>query len=130
MTHIEESPITLDEMLRRARSRLSRVSPSDLEKAAQDGAVIVDVRTAEQRESDGELPGAMLIDYTVLEWRLAPSSRHRQPDVSPDQQIILVCSQGYSSSLAAARLKDLGLSNATDLEGGYRAWKEWSNARG
>ena len=130
MTHREESPITLDEMLRRARSRLSRVSPSDLEKAAQDGAVIVDVRTAEQRESDGELPGAMLIDYTVLEWRLAPSSRHRQPDVSPDQQIILVCSQGYSSSLAAARLKDLGLSNATDLEGGYRAWKEWSNARG
>jgi rhodanese-related sulfurtransferase len=92
--------------------------------------MLVDVRTAEQRARDGDLPGAHVIDFTVLEWRLAPSSNYRDIDFPSDQRVILVCSQGYSSSLAAARLQDLGLTNVTDLEGGYEAWKTWKDGVG
>lgn len=124
------SIVTLDELLYRARSRLARVPVEDLETEAEAGALLVDVRTSEQRERDGDLPGAHPIDLNVLEWRLAPSSRHREIDFPLDHRVILVCSQGYSSSLAAARLQDLGLTNVTDLEGGYQAWKAWTVARG
>jgi rhodanese-related sulfurtransferase len=89
------------------------------------GALLVDVRTYEQRDRDGAMPGAVEIDLTVLEWRLAPSSPNRVFDLAPEQRVILFCNQGYSSSLAAARLLDLGL-NATDLEGGFTAWKKWA----
>jgi rhodanese-related sulfurtransferase len=88
------------------------------------GALLVDVRTYKQRQRDGELPGASLIDLTVLEWRLAPSSPHRTFELTKEQRVIVVCNQGFSSSLAAARLRDLGV-NATDLEGGFSAWKDW-----
>jgi rhodanese-related sulfurtransferase len=119
--------MTLDEMLDAARARLDRVSPADLEGEMASGAVVVDIRTGEQRERDGTLPGAVVIDLTVLEWRLAPSSRHRELDFPEDGRVILVCSEGFSSSLAAARLQDLGLVNATDLEGGFLAWRSWNN---
>jgi rhodanese-related sulfurtransferase len=120
---------TIDEVLERARARLERVRPEELESEMGAGALVVDVRTSEQRGRDGELPGAVPIDLTVLEWRLAPSSRHRELDFPPDRKVILVCSQGFSSSLAAARLKELGLARATDLDGGYTAWKSWKDGR-
>ena len=117
---------TIDALLARARGGLDRVSPLDLASAVSDGAVVVDVRDTAQRIEQGEFPGAHVIDLTVLEWRLAPSSASRSIDVSPDQRVILVCSDGFSSSLAAARLQSLGLSGATDLEGGFKAWSAWT----
>jgi rhodanese-related sulfurtransferase len=90
-----------------------------------EGAIVVDVRDSAQRATQGPLPGALVIDLTVLEWRLAPSSATRIADIDPDQRVILVCSEGYSSTLAAARLQDLGVSGATDLEGGFTAWSAW-----
>ena len=123
-----ESFPSIDEVLERARARLDRVPPRDLEREMGVGALVVDVRTSEQRDRDGDLPGAHIVDLTVLEWRLAPSSRHRELDFPADRRVILVCNQGFSSSLAAARLQELGLVNATDLEGGFKAWKSWKDA--
>ena len=85
------------------------------------GALVVDIRPIEQRERDGELPGALVIDRNVLEWRLAPSSDTRVLDVEADKRVIVVCNQGYQSSLAAATLQKLGLRGATDFIGGYEA---------
>ncbi|MFO7700713.1 MAG: rhodanese-like domain-containing protein [Acidimicrobiia bacterium] len=116
------SSMTLSEMLERARSELDRLAPSDLSDAVSRGAIVVDVRDSAQRSAQGGLPGAHFIDLTVLEWRLAPSSPSRSMDIWPDQEVILMCRQGYSSSLAAARLQELGLTGATDLIGGYEAW--------
>ncbi len=121
--------MTLSEMLEHVRSRLDRVAPSDLSEAVSAGAIVVDVRDSAQRSEQGELPGAYIIDLTVLEWRLAPSSAYRSIDVAPDQVVILVCRQGYSSSLAVARLQDLGLIGATDLIGGYEAWRAYVEGR-
>ena len=118
--------ITIDALLEAARSGLDRVPPHNLATAVSDGALIVDVRDSAQRIEQGELPGAHVIDLTVLEWRLAPSSASRSIDLSPGRQVILVCSDGFSSSLAAARLQDLGVPGATDLEGGFKAWAAWS----
>ena len=87
------------------------------------GALVIDTRPVEQRERDGTLPGALVVDRNVLEWRLDPTSAHRLPAITGlDQRIIVVCNEGYSSSLAAATLLDLGLHRATDLAGGYQAW--------
>ncbi len=87
------------------------------------GALIVDIRPLEQRQRDGVLPDALVIDRNVLEWRLDPTSDHRVAESSDhDQRIVLVCNEGYSSSLAAASLQDLGLRRATDLIGGFQAW--------
>ena len=116
-------PRTLDQVLAAARSRLDRVDPIDLSAHVADGAVVVDVRDSALRQSQGTLPGAQVIDLTVLEWRLAPSSGFRSVDLQEGQEVILVCSEGFSSSLAAARLKDLGVEGATDLVGGFKAWK-------
>lgn len=121
--------MTLSEMLERARSGLDRLAPSDLSDAVSRGAIVVDVRDSAQRSAQGGLPGAHIIDLTVLEWRLAPSSPSRSMDVAPDQEVILVCRQGNSSSLAAARLQELGLTGATDLIGGYEAWREHVEGR-
>ncbi|MFZ0626866.1 MAG: rhodanese-like domain-containing protein [Acidimicrobiia bacterium] len=120
--HLEGS-IRLDDMLDEARSGLQRVPVEALEAMVESGALLVDIRTSEQRERDGLLPGAEVIDLTVLEWRLAPTSPHRIVDLETDRPVILVCSEGYSSSLAAARLQRLGLVNATDLIGGHKAWR-------
>src|SRR6266581_2090402 len=88
------------------------------------GGLVVDTRYASQRERDGELPGAIVVERNELEWRLDPTSPDRSAAVTgPDQPIVIVCHEGYSSSLAAATLRDLGLTNVTDLEGGYQAWR-------
>ncbi|MDN5748879.1 MAG: rhodanese-like domain-containing protein, partial [Pseudonocardia sp.] len=88
------------------------------------GAVLVDTRPGWQREQEGELDGALLIERNHLEWRLDPTSGARvEQAVDHDVVWIVVCSEGYSSSLAAASLQDIGLRNATDLDGGYRAWR-------
>jgi rhodanese-related sulfurtransferase len=84
--------------------------------------LVVDIRPVEQRRRDGELPGAVVVDRNVLEWRLDPTSPHRIPQVTgPDQTIVVMCDEGYSSSLAAATLQQLGLRHATDLDGGFQA---------
>jgi rhodanese-related sulfurtransferase len=109
-------------MLETARGRLQRVTPGDLAGEIAAGALLVDIRPVEQRQRDGELPGAVVIDRNVLEWRLDPTSPHHIPDLEdPKRRIILVCNEGYSSSLAAATLQDLGLRFATDLVGGFQA---------
>ncbi|MEO5316421.1 rhodanese-like domain-containing protein [Pseudarthrobacter sp. CC12] len=102
---------------------LDRVHPADLELEMAAGALVVDTRPADQRDRDGALPGAIVIDRNVLEWRLDPSSPHRIPG-SDDftRRIVVVCNEGYSSSLAAHTLQRLGLTRATDLVGGFQAW--------
>ena len=115
---------SIDELLAAARARLDRVEPSDLDGERAAGALVVDIRPLEQRERDGLLPGAIVIDRNVLEWRLDPSCAHRIPlATSHDLRIVIVCNEGYSSSLAAANLRDLGLHRATDLVGGFQAWR-------
>jgi len=116
---------TTDELLAAARSRLpARVRPQDLAAAMAAGALVVDTRSEAQRRRDGELPGAVVVERNVLEWRLDPTSDHRLADAGDyDRPIVVVCDEGYASSLAAASLQDLGLVNATDLEGGFQAWK-------
>ena len=114
---------SIDELLAAARARLDRVAPEELEREREAGAVIVDIRPVEQRARDGELPGAIVIDRNVLEWRLDPASAHRIAEISGyDARVVIVCNEGYSSSLAASTLQDLGLHRATDLVGGYQAW--------
>jgi rhodanese-related sulfurtransferase len=100
------------------------VTPEEAVAAAGRGALIVDTRPVAQREADGEIPDALVVDRNVLEWRLDPGSHARLPAVTGhDVEVIVVCNEGYSSSLAAATLQDLGLHRATDLIGGFQAWK-------
>jgi rhodanese-related sulfurtransferase len=113
----------VDALLEEARAGLDRVAPEDLVAEAAAGALVVDTRPVEQRERDGALPGAVVVDRNVLEWRLDPTSPHRLPEASDgDRRVIVVCNEGFSSSLAAATLRRLGLARATDLDGGYQAW--------
>ena len=114
----------IDEVLKRARSRLLRVEPHQAAAEFDRGALLIDTRTETQRAKQGEIPGAIVIDRTVLEWRLDPTSPSRIPEVKDHQvRVIVVCAEGYSSSLAAASLQDIGLVNATDVIGGFQAWK-------
>jgi rhodanese-related sulfurtransferase len=113
----------IGEVLAQARERLKRVDPQQAYDAARAGALLVDIRPAAQRAAEGQLPGALVVERNVLEWRLDPASDARLPEAGDyDRQVIIVCSEGYASSLAAAALQDLGLANATDLAGGFRAW--------
>ena len=115
---------SIDDILTTARARLERVAPEDLEREQRGGALIVDIRPIDQRERDGELPGAIVVDRNVLEWRLDPACDHHISNINGyDARIVIVCNEGYSSSLAAALLHDLGLHRATDLIGGYQAWR-------
>jgi rhodanese-related sulfurtransferase len=115
---------TIDELVARVRAVLLRVAPQDLAAEMRAGALVIDVRPAEQRARDGAMPGAIVVDRNVLEWRLDPASPHRLAEVTGyDQRVIVVCNEGFSSSLAAATLHDLGLHRATDLVGGYQAWR-------
>ena len=101
-----------------------RLTPEETCAAAASGALIVDTRTEAQRRRQGEFPGALVIDRTVLEWRLDPASPSRIPEARGyDLMVVVVCRQGYSSSLAAASLRALGLHGATDLAGGVEAWQ-------
>ncbi|MEA3018634.1 MAG: hypothetical protein QOI47_158 [Actinomycetota bacterium] len=112
---------SIDEVLEAARARLSRLDAEDLPGEMASGALVVDIRPIEQRSRDGELPGAIVIDRNVLEWRLDPASEHRIDEITGyDRRIVVVCNEGYASSLAAATLQDLGLHRATDLAGGFQ----------
>jgi len=116
---------TIDDVLAEARRRIpERVRAEDLAAVMAAGALVVDTRSEAQRREHGELPGAVVVERNVLEWRLDPASAHRLTDAGDyDRPIVVVCDEGYASSLAAASLQDLGLVNATDLEGGFQAWK-------
>jgi rhodanese-related sulfurtransferase len=116
---------TIHELLESARGRLDRLTAEQALAAALDGAVLVDIRSELQRERDGCIPGARFYPRNVLEWRLDPSSGHSDPGLEGalDRQVILVCDEGYQSSLAAATLQDLGFARATDLIGGFQAWR-------
>ncbi|MFC5140089.1 rhodanese-like domain-containing protein [Actinomycetospora rhizophila] len=114
---------TIDDLLADARSRLRRLAPTEAAAAVADGARLVDIRPGWQRLDEGTVPGALVIERNHLEWRLDPSSDARVAEVTDhDQQWIVLCSEGYTSSLAAAALQDLGLHRATDVVGGFRAW--------
>ena len=114
--------ISLDELLAEARAGVDRVAPEALSAEMSAGALVVDIRPAEQRDRDGSLAGAVVIDRNVLEWRLDASSPYRIGEVTGyDQRIVLVCNEGYASTLAAATLRRLGLHRATDVMGGYQA---------
>lgn len=114
----------IDELLAAARARLERLDPHAAHRAQAAGALLVDIRPVAQRTAYGEIPGALVVDRNVLEWRLDPRSDARLPVADRyDLPVILVCQEGYSSSLAAATLQDLGLYRATDLIGGFAAWQ-------
>jgi rhodanese-related sulfurtransferase len=116
-------PRHLDAYLADTRSGWDRVTPAGAAGEAAAGALLVDVRPLEQRRRQGDVPGAIVVGLTVLAWRLAPSSDHRIPETAPDARVIVLCGQGYSSSLAAASLRALGL-DATDVIGGFDAWAD------
>jgi len=116
--------MTIAEVLDSARERLVRLTPAQAQNAWEDGAVVVDIRPAAQRAAEGELPGALVIERNVLEWRFDPASEARLGIAAYDLQVIVLCQEGYTSSLAAASLQDLGIHRATDVIGGYAAWRD------
>ncbi len=115
---------SIERILAEARAALDRVEPAQLADEHAGGALIIDIRPVEQRSRDGALPGAVVIDRNVLEWRLDPSCEHRiEGAASYHTRVVIVCNEGYQSSLAAAQLRALGLCRATDLIGGFQAWR-------
>ncbi len=116
--------VTIDEMLRRARLPLERLTPHRAWAAMQSGAVVVDIRPEFQRRADGDIPGAVVIERVHLEWRCDPTSAARMPEaVDHNVRWIICCDEGYSSSLAADSLQQLGLHRAIDVIDGFRAWR-------
>jgi rhodanese-related sulfurtransferase len=116
---------SVDEVLGQARSRLRRLDPLQAQEAIRAGAILVDTRPHAQRRVEGAVPGALLVERNVLEWRFDPRSPARLPEATGyEAHVIVMCSEGYASSLAAVSLQDLGLRNATDLIGGFVAWAE------
>jgi rhodanese-related sulfurtransferase len=117
-------PPGIDEYLERVRQGLERIGPHEAFDAAADGALLVDIRYQALRERDGLIPGALVVERNELEWRLDPQGSHRLPEaVGHDLRIVVICNEGYASSLAALSLHQLGLRRATDLVGGFQAWK-------
>ncbi|MDA8322736.1 MAG: rhodanese-like domain-containing protein [Actinomycetota bacterium] len=115
---------SIDDLLAAARSGLERVSPAQAAEAMRGGATLIDIRSDSQIARDGTVPGALVIARNVLEWRLDPASDHRHvkaPGLA--DHVILMCDEGYQSSLAAATLQQLGFARATDLDGGFQAWR-------
>jgi rhodanese-related sulfurtransferase len=120
------SPSRIDLLLDETRLGLHRVNPAEAADVMARGGLLVDTRPSELRHRDGEIPGALVVDRNVLEWRLDPSSPYRHPTVAEhdhDRAVVVVCDEGYASSLAAASLRSLGLRHATDLIGGFQAWR-------
>jgi len=113
---------SVDALLDAAREQLVRVTPADAHARVAAGAVIVDIRPAWQRAADGEIPGSVVVERNHLEWRLHPGSGASLPFASAEQEWIVVCTEGYTSSLAAASLRSLGM-DATDIVGGIHAWR-------
>jgi rhodanese-related sulfurtransferase len=117
--------VGIDELLQRVRAGYERVGPRDAYEAARTGgALLVDIRYAALRERDGLIPGALVVERNELEWRLDPRGSHRLPEAtSHDLRVVVICNEGYASSLAAESLHRLGLHRATDLVGGFQAWR-------
>jgi rhodanese-related sulfurtransferase len=116
-------PVTVDDLLASARSRIRRLGPQEAAAACRQGALLIDIRPTLQRRWEGEVPGAVVVERNVLEWRLDPASAHRLAGMlDEDREIIVMCSEGYASSLVAATLVELGFDSAADLEGGFQAW--------
>lgn len=114
----------IDELLERSRAELHRVDPHEAAAVQRDGGLLVDIRYAALRERDGTIPGALIVERNELEWRLDPTGDHRAPEATGhDLPVIVVCNEGYASSLAAVSLRQLGLHRATDLTGGFQAWR-------
>jgi rhodanese-related sulfurtransferase len=119
------SRTTLEDLLATARSRIERLAPAEAFSAMRDGALLVDIRSDPDRAREGIVPGSLHIPRTVLEWRVAPDSSWRNPYVGAlDVQIVLLCDHGYSSSLAAATLVELGFTRVGDVAGGFEGWRE------
>jgi rhodanese-related sulfurtransferase len=117
------APQTIDDLLAKARARLERLDAEGVRREAAEGATVIDTRCAEARRKSGVIPGSVHVPLSVLYWRLDPTSGHDDKRLSdPSRRVILVCADGYSSSLAAATLLDLGFSRATDLVGGFNGW--------
>jgi rhodanese-related sulfurtransferase len=121
----DEGPGGIDELLERVRAGYARVEARKAYEAARAGeALLVDIRYAALRERDGLIPGALVVERNELEWRLDPRGSHRAPEATGhDLRIVVICNEGYASSLAAASLHQLGLHRATDLVGGFQAWR-------
>ena len=122
-TAVATRPRTIDDVLDEARARLTRLSPLEAAGAVAQGALLVDIRPHAQRVAHGEVPGALVVERNVLEWRFDPASDARLPEASYDLQVVVLCQEGYTSSLAAAALQSLGVHRATDLDGGLAAWR-------
>ncbi|MER5199087.1 rhodanese-like domain-containing protein [Streptomyces sp. NPDC002755] len=121
----DERPTGVDELLERVRAGYARVEAREAYEAARAGeALLVDIRYAALRERDGLIPGALVVERNELEWRLDPQGSHRLPEAtSHDVRAVVICNEGYASSLAAASLHQLGLHRTTDLVGGFQAWR-------
>ena len=119
---MEPTPIT--DLLEDARRGLHRLTAAETWAAMRDGAVVIDTRSEENRLRQGLIPGARYYPLSVLEWRLCPSADHYDAGIGYDDHIVVVCAEGYSSSLAAARLQQLGFRNATDLIDGAEGWRQ------
>jgi len=113
---------TAEELLAQARSRLERLDAAAASRAMADGGLLVDIRSEVQRAADGVVPGSVFIPRNVLEWRCDPASAWRDKRIPPGRRLVIMCNEGYQSSLAAATLCHLG-ADATDLDGGFRAWR-------
>ncbi|MFF8467357.1 rhodanese-like domain-containing protein [Streptomyces griseus] len=117
-------PVGIDDLLERVRAGYDRVGPAEAAAAAEAGALLVDIRYAALRDRDGLIPGALVVERNELEWRLDPRGSHRAAEaVGHDLRIVVICNEGYASSLAVASLRQLGLHRATDLIGGFQAWR-------
>lgn len=116
-------PLNAEQLLERARARLVRIDAARAAEELAAGALLIDIRPADQRAAQGDIPGSTLIDRNVLEWRLDPASPWRVASVADhEERIILICAEGFQSSLAAANLQEMGLVNATDVIGGFESW--------
>jgi rhodanese-related sulfurtransferase len=114
----------VDRLLAGARQRLDRVDAAGAKRILESGGLLIDIRPAAQRAEFGDIPGALIVERNNLEWRLDPQGSHRLPEAEdPDRPVVVICQEGYASSLAAASLLSLGRTGATDLDGGFVAWK-------
>jgi rhodanese-related sulfurtransferase len=114
----------VDRLLAEARLGLQRVDPLQAKAIHDEGGLLVDIRPEAQRAEFGEIPGAVIVERNNLEWRLDPAGSHRLPEAEdPNRVVVVVCQEGYASSLAAASLLNLGRRAVTDLDGGFAAWK-------
>ncbi|PXY30007.1 sulfurtransferase [Prauserella sp. PE36] len=114
--------MSIETFLAEARAELARVEPHEAARLQAEGALLADIRPRHNREAEGEIPGSVPIERIVLEWRLDPRSEHRIPGITEETTVVVLCNEGYASSLAARDLRRLGLPGATDLVGGFRAW--------